>query len=138
MILSLSNPLLAVRGHLDIGRLQIAVDDALLMRGFQGFCDLKGQFSSTGIGPFFIWSASVSPSTSSTTGKIVPSDSSSPWIAAMLVWLSDASSLASRWQRATRSESLANSSDRTLIATCRAFNPSPDIPPPCRLCRAGL
>ena len=35
---------LAVRRDFDVGRLQVAVDDALLMRGFEGFGDLQGQF----------------------------------------------------------------------------------------------
>ena len=42
-----------------------------------------------------------------------------PNIAAMLEWLSDASSFASRWKRGTRSTSRANSSGNTLIATSR-------------------
>ena len=71
---------LAVRSDLDVGGLEVAVDDALLMGGFEGFGNLQGQFQ----GFFnrdragFIRSASVSPSTNSRTRKLVPPDSSSP------------------------------------------------------------
>ena len=34
---------LAVGRDLDVGGLQVAVDDALLMRGFEGFGNLQGQ-----------------------------------------------------------------------------------------------
>ena len=58
----------------------------------------------------------------------------SPKIAAMFVWLSEASTLASRSKRASRSASAAKPSGRTLIATSRssvvstAFQTTP-IPP---------
>ena len=41
------------------------------------------------------------------------------WIVAMFGWFNDASSFASRSNRASRSSSLANSSGRVLIATSR-------------------
>ena len=67
------------------------MDDALLMSRFEGFGDLlgEGRASSTGIGPCLMRSASVGPSTSSSTRALMPSDSSSPWIAPMLGWFSD-------------------------------------------------
>ena len=82
-------------------------------------CRASFRASSTGIGPVFIRSARVDPSISSITRKFVPSDSSRPYMAAMLGWLREASNFASRWNRATRSASRANSSGRILIATSR-------------------
>src|SRR5262245_35189236 len=41
------------------------------------------------------------------------------WMAAMLGWLSDARTSASRWKRLTRSASRKNSSGRILMATSR-------------------
>ena len=48
---------LAVGRDLDIGRLEVAVDDALLMRGFESFRNLQCQFQTLlrqGSGPAFI------------------------------------------------------------------------------------
>ena len=82
-------------------------------------CRAMPSASSSGTGPRASRSASVSPSTSSITSARRPSDSSSPWIAAMLGWLSDASTCASRLKRTMRSGSLAKTSGSTLIATSR-------------------
>ncbi len=75
--------------------------------------------SSTGSGPDAIRSASVSPSTSSSTSARTPPDSSRPWMWAMFGWLREARTCASRWNRASRSTSCANASGRILIATSR-------------------
>ena len=58
-----------VGAQLDVRGLQIAVNDALLVRGFERFGDLPRdrQRLSSGIGPCAIRSASVGPSTSSMT-----------------------------------------------------------------------
>ena len=65
---------------LDIGGLQIAVDDALLVRRVERFGDLPrdGQRLVERMGPRAMRSASVSPSTSSSTNARIPSASSSP------------------------------------------------------------
>ena len=70
----------AVRSQLDVGRLQVAVDDPLLVGGFERLGDLRaiGSASSTGIGPCAMRSASVGPSTSSMTSAVVPSLFSRP------------------------------------------------------------
>ena len=72
----------AVGSHLDIRRLQVAVDDALLVCGFQRLGDLfrDRQASSNGIAPRAMRCGRASPSTSSMTRARTPPDSSSPWI----------------------------------------------------------
>jgi len=44
----------AIRCHLDIGRLEVAVNDAFLMRGFESLgdlqCELQGSFNGNGTG----------------------------------------------------------------------------------------
>ena len=49
----------------------------------------------------------------------MPSDSSNPWMAAMLAWFSDASTRASRSKRAMRSASCTTDSWSSLMATLR-------------------
>ena len=68
---------------------------------------------------WWIRSASVGPSTSSSTSACTPPLSSRLWMAAMFGWLSEATTCASRWKRATRSGSLVNRSGRILSATSR-------------------
>ena len=70
----------AARRDLDVGRLQIAMDDALLVRGFERFGDLPANFQASriGSGPRTNWSASVGPSTSSSTIAGVWPSSSRP------------------------------------------------------------
>ncbi len=75
--------------------------------------------SSVGSAPRFSRCERSSPSTSSIASAITPSLSSSPWMAAMLVWFSDARICASRRKRATRSASCAKAAGSTLIATSR-------------------
>ncbi len=75
--------------------------------------------SSRGIGPRAIRSSRVGPSTSSSTSARVPPSSSMPWICATFGWSSDASSSASRWNRARRSGSAAKASGRIFRATSR-------------------
>ena len=78
-----------------------------------------GRASSSGIGPCLMRSASVGPSTSSSTKALVPSDSSMPQMAAMLGWLRLARICASRVNRASRSGSAAKASGRIFRATWR-------------------
>ena len=76
----------AVVAHLDVGGLQIAMDDALLVRGFERFCDLlrdRERLVERNRVLCAIRSASVGPSTSSMTSAGMPVESSSPWICAM-------------------------------------------------------
>ena len=57
------------------------MDDALLVRGFERLGDLLraiGSASPTGIGPCAMRSASVGPSTSSSTSACVAPESSKP------------------------------------------------------------
>ena len=75
--------------------------------------------SSSGIGPCEIRSASVGPSTNSSTSARVPSDSSMPWICAIFGWLRLARICASRVNRARRSGSSAKASGRIFSATWR-------------------
>jgi len=74
----------AVGPHLDVGGLQIAMDDALLVRGAQRVRDLPGDRQSVvdRDGPSAIRSARVGRSTSSITSAVVPPASSTPWMAA--------------------------------------------------------
>ena len=69
------------RRDLDVGRLQIAVDDPLVVRGLERLRDLPGDFQRvlqpTG-GPPAIRSASVWPSTEFETNAGRPSASSRP------------------------------------------------------------
>ena len=60
----------AIGPDLDVGRLQIAMDDALLVRRLEGGADLPGdahRLVEFGMGPSAMRSASVGPSTSSRT-----------------------------------------------------------------------
>ena len=70
----------AIGAQLDVGGLQVAMNDAALVGGFEGVGDLPRDrsASSRGIGPSAIRSASVGPSTSSRTSAGTPSISSSP------------------------------------------------------------
>jgi len=56
----------AIVANLDVGGLQIPMNDGLIMGGFEGLRDLRAicSASSIGIGPCAIRSASVGPSTS--------------------------------------------------------------------------
>ena len=66
----------AVFPHLDVGRLQIAMDDALLVRRFERGGDLprdRQRFVDWDAGPCAMRSASVGPSTSSITSAFTPS-----------------------------------------------------------------
>ena len=73
------------RRDLDVRGFQIAVNDALLVRGFEAsaICFAMGSASSRGIAPRAIRCGRSSPSTSSITSATVPSDFSRPWICAM-------------------------------------------------------
>ena len=64
-----------VATQLDVRGLQVAMDDALLVRRFQrvGHLLRDGSASSTGIAALAIRSASVGPSTSSMTRAVTPS-----------------------------------------------------------------
>ena len=66
---------LVVGGDLDVGRLEVAVDDSRLVRLLEPFGDLLaiGSASPSGIAPRRIRSSSVSPGTSSITRKWRPS-----------------------------------------------------------------
>ena len=99
----------AVRPQLDVGGLEIAMDDALLVRRFEAaaICRAIGTASSSGIGPAQMRSASVGPSTSSRTSARTPSASSTPWMAAMFGWLRAARTCASRWKRAPADRAIA-------------------------------
>ena len=66
-----------------------------------------------------ISSASVRPSTSSSTRPGVPLMSAIPWIAQMFGWLNDARTRASRSNRRRRSGSATKIGGRILIATSR-------------------
>ena len=70
---------------LDVGRLEIAMDDALLVRRFEGVGDLPrdGERVVHRQRLAAMRSASVSPSTSSITSARTVPLSSRPWIAAM-------------------------------------------------------
>ena len=94
-------------------------------------CRATSSASSIGRAPCAIRSARVGPSTSSSTSalttwpELVPSsvegsDSSSPWMPAMLGWFSEARTFASLSNRASRSGSVTNASGSTLIATSRS------------------
>ena len=93
----------AVQSNLDVGRLEIAMNDALLVGRFERVGDLSGDFPGPGraaAGPWPGDSGRVWPSTSSRTSAGPDSDSARPWMAAMLGWLSDARS----WPRAETGE----------------------------------
>ena len=72
----------AVRGDLDVGGLQVAVDDRFFVGHFEGICDLardvQGLTNGQPLAPFASFSASVSPWTSSRMRKRTPSASSTP------------------------------------------------------------
>ena len=99
----------AVRQQLDVGRLEVAVDDAVLVGGFQRLGNLRGgaQRLGDGQGPCLSRSERSIPSTSSITSALLPLESSRPYTAAIEPWLSEASTCASRSKRAMRSGSLA-------------------------------
>ena len=66
----------AVGADLDVGRLQIAMDDALLVRGFERFGDLprdRERLVERKRARCAMRSASVGPSTSSITSAVTPS-----------------------------------------------------------------
>ncbi len=77
--------------------------------------------SSIGMRPDLMRSASVGPSTSSSTRACTPESpsSSSPKICPMCGWLSEARTCASRWNRAMRSAFSAKVGGRTFSATLR-------------------
>ena len=99
------------RRDLDVRGLQIAVDDPLLVSRFERLGDLLRNRERVVERNRALRdrSASVGPSTSSMTNASMPSESSSPWMCAMCGWFSDASICASRWNRASRSGSVAKS-----------------------------
>ena len=115
---------LAVRRELDVGRLQVAVDDARARappRAPRRSGARWASASSSGIGPRFEPLGQVlARRRARARGTACPSASSRPWIAAMFGWLSAASSCASRWKRARRSASRATAAGSTLIATSRS------------------
>ena len=87
-------------------------------------CRAIATASSTGTGPRFSRSARSSPSTSSMTSRwaLLPSGSvacSKPYRWAIVEWLSEASSFASRSKRERRSGSVAKAAGRSFSATCR-------------------
>ena len=82
-------------------------------------CFATSRASSIAIGPRLRRTARSSPSTSSSTRNGLLSASSKPWMAAMLGWLREARTWASRLKRASRSGSPATLAGRTLIATSR-------------------
>jgi len=92
--------------------------------------------SSTGIGSAAMRSASVEPSIRASANARTPSDSTSPKMGAMLGWLSEASTLASRSKRALRSGSAENAAGSTSARLRdRAWCPWPDTLRPSRLRR---
>jgi hypothetical protein len=82
-------------------------------------CRAVSSDSTTGIGPWERRAARSSPSTISIARNRTPSAEPTPYTAAIPGWLSEASTRASRSNRAIRSGSLANSVGSTLMATSR-------------------
>ena len=88
--------------HLHVGGFQVAVDDALLVRGLERFRDLlrdrQGLVNrNRALGDAL---RERRPLDQLHDQRATPFDSSRPWIAAMLGWLSEARTCASRWKRA--------------------------------------
>ena len=113
---------LAVRRQLDVGGLEVAVDDALLVGALERLGDLLRDRRS----PRRVAAARASIARrgprlrpAPAPGTSCPPASSRPWIAATFGWLSAASSCASRRKRASRSGSCATSAGSTLRATSR-------------------
>ena len=132
----------AVGAHLDVGGLEIAVDDALLVRGFERLGDLPRDRQR------LVERASVRARCAATDPRPRPAPSPAPGrrrrlrsrrSCAMFGWFSAASVCASRLNRASRSGSLANDigqhldRDVAVRASCRAR----DRPRPCRRRRGG-
>lgn len=88
----------AIRGAFEVGGLQIAMNDSLVVRSCQCLGYLSGSRERLidGNPASGDASASVSPSTSSSTSAFVPPVSSSPYMAAMFGWLRVASTCTSR------------------------------------------
>ncbi len=115
----------AVVADLDVRRLQIAMDDALLVRRFERVGDLPGDGQrlverQTGRRRAMQRRRASAPRPVPSRGTTSAALSSNPYRCAMLGWLSDASTCASRLKRARRSGSLATASGRTFSATSRS------------------
>ena len=99
----------AVRPHLDVGGLEIAMDDALFVRGFKGVGDLLRDRQGVVERDVRARCARqiVAFDQLHDRARTAP-HSSRPWMCAMFGWLRDASTCASRWNRASRSGSAPN------------------------------
>ena len=106
----------------DVGGLQIAMDDASVVRRFERFGDLPGNRQGFD---------EANRSAGDPIGECraldqfhhqrrrSPEPFSRPWMCAMFGWFSAASTSASRWNRASRSASRATDPSSTLMATWR-------------------
>ena len=133
----------AVGTQLDVGRLQIAVDDAVLVRELHGVGDLSrdGDGLVDGTGPARCGRPASGLRSAPAPGRgrgaaVARRLSSRPWMAPMLGWFSEASSCASRVKRASRSGSAPAPAGSRFSATSRcsrvsrARNTSPMPPAP--------
>ena len=107
----------AARRDEDVGRLDVAVDDALRVRGVQrvGNLDRRGRAaarSASGLPPMRCFS--VCPSSNSMAMNGWPSCSPMSWIVQMFGWLSAEAARASRWNRSSACGSCASSSRQEL------------------------
>ena len=94
----------AALGDEDVGRLDVAVDDALGVRGVQRVGDLRwparAARRSVAAGPA-MRCFSVRPSSNSMAMKCRPSASSMSWMVQMFGWFSAEAARASRWKRSS-------------------------------------
>ena len=116
----------AVGPQLDVGRLQVAMDDTPLMRRLERVRDLLRDRQSLfrGIGPCAMRSASVGPSTSSSTSARSAAGFLETVNRAMFGWFRTARTCASRANRARRSASPAKSVRQNLQRDVAAEFPS--------------
>ena len=122
----------AVRPHLDVGRLQVAMDDALLVRGLERFGDLSRDWQRLVDRDWSLAmrSASVGPSTSSITSAVACRRLES--VDRAMFGGSVRRALALHAENGRGAGIFQKSSGSTLTATCRlASCPSRDIPRPC-------
>ena len=126
----------AVRAHLDVGRLQIAMDDALLVRRFERFGDLLSRSAAprrSGSGPCAMRSASRRPSTSSITSAFTPGRVFEPVDGRDVRVIERGEDFGFALKRAATPPRAGSSARPGASAWC----PSRDTPHPCRPRRAG-